>query len=123
MRLNFLTIIISMVVSVAIVSVIIGQFQLGVLAGLLVGLGGAKWIRLKKQEANDEIEYDERVNENIKQYSLQAFAISNLFLLVYLLISNQILKKDMINISYLVLYLSTTFILAFYIVPLIARKK
>ena len=123
MRLNFLTIIISVVVSIAIVSVITGDIQWGVLAGLLVGVGGAKWIRLKKQEASDEIEYDERVNENIKQYSLQAFAFSNLFLLVYLLISDQILKKDMINVNYLILYLSITFILAFYIVPSIARKK
>ncbi|MDW7617771.1 hypothetical protein ACIQZD_23290 [Peribacillus sp. NPDC096447] len=123
MPVNFLTILISVIVSFAIVSLITGQIQWGIVVGLLVGVGSAKWLRLKKQEAKDEIEYDERVNDNIKQYSLQTFSISNLTLLVYLLISDQILNTHSIKANYLIIYLTITFIVSFYIAPLIARKR
>lgn len=123
MPVNFLTILISVIVSFAIVSLITGQIQWGIVVGLLVGVGSAKWLRLKKQEAKDEIEYDERVNDNIKQYSLQIFSISNLTLLVYLLISDQILNAHSIKANYLIIYLTITFIVSFYIAPLIARKR
>ncbi|MBT2649777.1 hypothetical protein J7E52_24215 [Bacillus sp. ISL-34] len=123
MPVNFLTILISVIVSFAIVSLITGQIQWGIVVGLLVGVGSAKWLRLKKQEAKDEIEYDERVNDNIKQYSLQTFSISNLTLLVYLLISDQILNAHSIKANYLIIYLTITFIVSFYIAPLIARKR
>lgn len=119
MPVNFL----SVIVSFAIVSLITGQIQWGIVVGLLVGVGSAKWLRLKKQEAKDEIEYDERVNDNIKQYSLQTFSISNLTLLVYLLISDQILNAHSIKANYLIIYLTITFIVSFYIAPLIARKR
>ncbi|USL11063.1 hypothetical protein [Bacillus bombysepticus] len=123
MPVNFLTILISVIVCFAIISLITGQIQWGIVVGLLVGVGSAKWIRLKKQEAKDEIEYDERVNDNIKQYSLQTFSISNLTLLVYLLISDQILNAHSIKANYLIIYLTITFIVSFYIAPLIARKR
>ncbi|MBT2604498.1 hypothetical protein J7E55_15990 [Bacillus sp. ISL-53] len=123
MPVNFLTILISVILSFAIVSLITGQIQWGIVVGLLVGVGSAKWLRLKKQEAKDEIEYDERVNDNIKQYSLQTFSIFNLSLLVYLLISDQILNAHSIKANYLIIYLTITFIVSFYIAPLIARKR
>ncbi|MEW5592002.1 hypothetical protein ABGT24_00320 [Peribacillus frigoritolerans] len=123
MPVNFLTILISVILSFAIVSLITGQIQWGIVVGLLVGVGSAKWLRLKKQEAKDEIEYDERVNDNIKQYSLQTFSIFNLSLLVYLLISDQILNAHSIKANYLITYLTITFIVSFYIAPLIARKR
>ncbi|MEC0668452.1 hypothetical protein P8864_21665 [Priestia flexa] len=123
MQINFLTVLISIIVSVGIVSLVTGQIQWGILVGLLVGVGSAKWLRLKKQEAKDEIEYDERVNINIMQYSLQTFSISNLLLLVYLLISDQILNEQSVNVSHLTIYLIITLIVAFYVVPFIARKR
>ncbi|MCL9797450.1 hypothetical protein, partial [Frankia sp. AgKG'84/4] len=123
MQINFLTVLISIIVSVGIVSLVTGQIQWGILVGLLVGVGSAKWLRLKKQEAKDEIEYVERVNINIMQYSLQTFSISNLLLLVYLLISDQILNEQSVNVSHLTIYLIITLIVAFYVVPFIARKR
>lgn len=123
MQINFLTVLISTIVSVGIVSLVTGQIQWGILVGLLIGVGSAKWLRLKKQEAKDEIEYDERVNINIMQYSLQTFSISNLLLLVYLLISDQILNEQSVNVSHLTIYLIITLIVAFYVVPFIARKR
>ncbi|WP_154663565.1 hypothetical protein [Neobacillus dielmonensis] len=123
MQVNFLTIIISMIVSFAILSLLTSQNEWGILAGLAVGVSGFKWLRIKKQETDDEIEYDERVNLNIKQYSFQTFSIANLLLLVYLLISQQVFKIHSINANYLIIYLSITFIAAFYIVPLIAKRR
>lgn len=123
MQLNLFKVIIGMILGFAIVLAVTGEIQWGVLASLFIGVAGFKWIRIKKQEANDEIEFDERVNNNIKKYSFQAFSICNLLLLVYLLFSSQILKADQISVNYLILYLSTTFVLAFYIVPILASKK
>ncbi|WP_251552521.1 hypothetical protein [Neobacillus muris] len=123
MHVNVFTIFISMIVCLAIVALLSGSAQWGILAALVAGVGSFKWLRIKKQEAADELEYDERVNQNIKAYSFQTFSIANLLLLVYLLISWQILKVQTVNANYLILYLSITFIAAFYIVPFIARKK
>ncbi|MFT4415166.1 hypothetical protein ACLM5H_14990 [Fredinandcohnia humi] len=123
MKVNFFTILISSIVSFAIITLVTGQIRLGIIVGLLIGVGIAKWLRVKKQEVNDEIEFDERVNNNIKHYSLQTFSISNFLLLVYLLISDQILHKQLVELHYLIFYLSITFIIAFYIVPLIARNR
>ncbi len=123
MQVNYLTVVISMIVSFAILSLLTGQTQWGILAGLAVGVAGFKWLRIKKQKFSEEIEYDERVNQNIKQYSFQTFSIANLLLLVYLLISDQLLKTQYINANYLIFYLSITFIAAFYIVPFIAKRR
>lgn len=96
---------------------------MGIIVGLLIGVGNAKWLRLKQQEAKDEIEYDERVNNNIKQVSLQIFSFLNLVLLIFLLISDQILNEPLVKANYLIIYLSITFLIAFYIVPIIASKR
>ncbi|AQX55201.1 hypothetical protein BC359_13435 [Priestia flexa] len=123
MQVNFLTSIIGSVVGFGIVYLITGQIQWGIIVGLLIGVGSAKWFRVKKQEASDEIEYDERVNNNIKNASLQTFSILNLMLFVYLLFSEQILNEHSIKTGHLLIYLAITFILSYYIVPLIVRRK
>jgi hypothetical protein len=122
MQVLFLKIITSVIVSIAIVSLLSGQWQLGIIAGLAVGVGSAKWIRVKRQDVKNEIEYDERINANIREYSFQTFSISNLLLLVYLIVSDQILNVHSVKASYLIIYLALTFIVAYYIVPLLARK-
>lgn len=122
MQVQILKVLISAIVVFSIVSLLSGQLQWGILAGLVVGVGSAKWFRMKRQEANDEIEYDERINANIKEYSFQTFSISNLLLLVYLIVSDLILNEHLVKASYLVIYVSITFIVAFYIVPLLARR-
>lgn len=123
MQVNFLTNIISSVVGFGIVYLITGQIQWGIIVGLLIGIGSAKWLRVKKQESSDEVEYDERVNINIKQASLQTFSISNLLLFVYLLFSEQILNEYTIKTGYLLIYLIITFILSYYLIPIIVKKK
>lgn len=123
MHVHFFKIIIGVIVSFAIVNLLTGQLQLGIIAGLAVGVGSAKWIRIRKQEARDEVEYDERINANIREFSFQTFSISNLLLLVYLLVSDLILNEHMIKASYLITYVAITFIVAFYIIPLLARKR
>jgi len=123
MRVSFLTIVISAIFGFGIVLAITGRMEWGILTGLLIGVGGAKWLRIKKQEENDEIEFDERVNDNIRQYSLQTFSISNLLLFVYLLLSYQIWNAELVKVSYILIYLAVTFYIAFYIVPFIARKR
>ncbi|MBS4190298.1 hypothetical protein KHA94_08785 [Bacillus sp. FJAT-49705] len=123
MQVNLMTIIIGVIASFGIVSILTGQIHWGIIAGLLVGVGGAKWIRVEKQKASDEIEYDERVNNNIKQVSFQTFSISNLLLLIYLLISDQILNESLVKANYLIIYISITYLIAFYILPIIVRKR
>ncbi|MCM3765190.1 hypothetical protein [Neobacillus niacini] len=122
MQVQILKVLISTIVVFSIVSLLSGHLQWGIFAGLVVGVGSAKWFRLKRQEANDEIEYDERINANIKEYSFHTFSISNLLLLVYLIASDLILNEHLVKASYLVIYVSITFIVAFYIVPLLARR-
>jgi hypothetical protein len=122
MQVHFLKIITSVIVSSAIVSLLSGQWQLGIIAGLAVGVGSAKWIRVKRKDVKNEIEYDERINANIREYSFQTFSISNLLLLVYLIISDQIINVHSVKASYLIIYLALTFIVAYYIVPLLARR-
>lgn len=122
MQVHFLKIITSVIVSSAIVSLLSGQWQLGIIAGLAVGVGSAKWIRVKRQDVKNEIEYDERINANIREYSFQTFSISTLLLLVYLIVSDQILNVHSVKASYLIIYLALTFIVVYYIVPLLARR-
>lgn len=123
MAFNFSTLFINIVVSFSLGYVLTGHIQVGTLAALIVGVAGWKWIRVKKKETIEEFEYDERVNKNIQNYSFQTFSIANLLLLVYLLVSNLILKVQLFNLNYLIIYLSMTFYFAFYIIPVIAKRR
>lgn len=123
MQLNLLTIFISSVVGYGLVYLITDHIQSAVIVGLLIGVGSAKWKRVKKQEADDEIAYDERVNINIKHTSFQIFSISYLLLIIYLIVAGQIFDKYTIKINYLLIYLTVTLIISYYIVPIIERKK
>lgn len=122
-QINYFSILIGVIISFGMVSLVTGNWQWGIFAGLVVGVGGAKWVRVKKQESNDEIEYDERVVSNIKKAAWQTFSFSNLLLLIYLLISEQLLNQHYIKANHLIIYLMITFFLAFFIVPSIVRKK
>lgn len=100
-----------------------GEVKWGLFFALIIGVGGAKWIRIQKEDAKNEIEYDERVNQNIKNVSLQVFSFSNLCLLVYLLFSQLVLNQQEIAVNGIILYISFTFLLTFYIVPFVVRKR
>lgn len=63
MKVNLMTITTGAIMSYGIISLLTAQIHWGVLGGILVMVGGAKWIRLAKQKENDEIEYDETFKE------------------------------------------------------------
>jgi hypothetical protein len=91
--------------------------------GRIDGGWGKKWLRVRRQESQDEIEYDERVIMNVKQVTVPTFAFANLFLLVYLIVADQLLHQPIVKATYLILYMSATFFITFFIVPAIVRKK
>ncbi|MGX6444354.1 hypothetical protein ACWM35_14190 [Neobacillus sp. K501] len=122
-QLNYFSILVGAMISFGMVSLVTGNWQSGILAGLVVGVGGAKWVRVKKHESNDEIEYDERVISNIKKSTWQTFSYSNLLLFCYLLISELLLNQHYIKANHLILYLTITYFLAFFIVPSIVKKN
>lgn len=123
MKVNYLTIIIFSVLSLGIIYLITQSIRWGIIAGLMVLVTSGKWWRVKKRDVSDEVEYDERVINNMKKASFQTFSICNLILFIYLLISEQILNEYTIQTSYLLIYLSITFILSYYIVPEIVKRK
>ncbi|MFE7062135.1 hypothetical protein ACFVAD_08280 [Sutcliffiella sp. NPDC057660] len=123
MSISWMKMMISIVAGIGIVTVLTGGYQWGIFAGVIVGVGSVKWLRLKKQEENEEIVYDERVNNVIKKLSFQTLAISNCLLLLYFLLSNEILQTPLINTNFLILYLSLTLFISFYLIPFIARKN
>lgn len=122
-QINYFLILIGAIICFGMVSLVTGNWEWGILVGLVVGVGGTKWVRVKKHESNDEIDYDERVISNIKKATWQTFSFSNLLLLIYLLISDLLLNQHYVKASYLILYLTITFFLAFFIVPSIVRKN
>ncbi|SNX70677.1 hypothetical protein SAMN05877753_104242 [Bacillus oleivorans] len=73
MQINLFTIIIASLSIFGIVHLLTGDLQWGILAALAIGVAGLKWIRVKKKETNDEIEYDERVNHNINYVQFRFF--------------------------------------------------
>ncbi|WHY72943.1 DUF2178 domain-containing protein [Fictibacillus enclensis] len=123
MQVNAMTVIIGAIVGLGVITLLTGQFQWGFLTAVLILTAGLKWLRIEKQKTKDEIEYDERINDNIKQTSLQIFSFSNLLLFIYLLVVHQLLNKRMIQVDSLMIYLGITLLIAFYLVPLIARKR
>jgi hypothetical protein len=123
MQVNYFTILVGSLITFGIISMVTGEIRWGVLAALLIGVGALKWVRVKKQEANEEIEYDERVISNVRKVSLQTFSFANLFLLIVLFISDQFLNQHLIKANYLIFYLIITFFLAFFIVPSIVKNK
>ncbi len=123
MQINLLTIIIASISIFGIVYLLTGDLQWGILAALAISVAGFKWIRMKRKEANDEIEYDERVNLNIKRCTIQIFSVANLLLLLYLLIAELILERQTIPVNYLIFYLGATFYIAYFIGPAIVKRK
>lgn len=113
----------SVVASFCIGWLLTGEIKWGLFFALIIGVGGAKYIRIQKHEAKNEIEYDERVNQNIRIVTLQVFSFSNLVLLVYLLFSMLVLEVLEVPVKGILIYLTVTFFFAFYIVPFIVRKR
>jgi magnesium-transporting ATPase (P-type) len=95
----------------------------GFTAGLIVFIIGFKYVRIQKKKENDEVEFDERVHDNLKTFSFQSFAFSQLLLLLYLLTSQMIFNIQDVQINYLILYLCATFFISFYIGPVFVKRR
>jgi|TARA_B100000809_G_scaffold266564_2_gene329932 uncharacterized membrane protein len=102
---------------------ITNQLHWAAVIGLIFIVGGLKWTRVKKNEKDDEIEYDDRVSYNIQRASLQTFSISIILLFIYLLFSEIAFDHSDIVIDYLLIYLVVTLALAYYIVPTIVKRR
>lgn len=70
----------------------------------------------------DEVEFDERVNTNIRYWSFGFLVITNALLMVYLILVSQSLLIDWITVDFLMIYLSVSLLIALYIVPSIAKR-
>ncbi|MGN7177029.1 hypothetical protein BK139_10410 [Paenibacillus sp. FSL R5-0490] len=123
MNVNSWTICLGAFLAFLAITLMTDNIQWGFVAGLSISVGGFKWLRIKRKEAKEELEYDERVNLNILQCSLYVYSGALVLLLSYLIISSQILNNISINIELLIWYLVITLFLGFYIVPVIIKRR
>ncbi|QPA32331.1 hypothetical protein [Thermaerobacillus caldiproteolyticus] len=115
---------ISFLISFGILSLAVREIQwLSFLAALL-GYGISRLLKARKKKlSGEEIEYDERVNDNIRTLILMTFLCSNFLLLLYLVINDCVLHKSFIKINYLTLYIIATFFIGLFIMPTIAKRR
>ncbi|WP_199425863.1 hypothetical protein [Thermaerobacillus caldiproteolyticus] len=115
---------ISFLISFGILSLAVREIQwLSFLAALL-GYGISRLLKARKKKlSREEIEYDERVNDNIRTLILMTFLCSNFLLLLYLVINDCVLHKSFIKINYLTLYIIATFFIGLFIMPTIAKRR
>ncbi|MDM5227590.1 hypothetical protein QUF73_15520 [Cytobacillus sp. NJ13] len=123
MKVNSWTVCLGAFLAFLAITLMTDNIKWGFITGLTISVGGFKWIRIKRKEAKEELEYDERVNLNILQSSLYVYSGSLVLLLSYLIVSSQILNNISINIELLTLYLAITLFLGFYIVPSIIKRR
>lgn len=123
MKVNSWTICLGAFLAFLAITLITDNIQWGFVAGLFIIIGGFKWLRIKRKEAKEELEYDERVNLNIMQCSLYVYSGALVLLLSYLIVSSQILNNIMIDIKLLTWYLALTLFIGFYIVPAIIKRR
>ena len=123
MNVNSWTICLGAFLAFLAITLMTDNIQWGFVAGLSISVGAFKWLRIKRKEAKEELEYDERVNLNILQCSLYVYSGALVLLLSYLIISSQILNNISINIELLIWYLVITLFLGFYIVPVIIKRR
>ncbi|RYG71961.1 hypothetical protein EU245_12110 [Lentibacillus lipolyticus] len=112
---------VSGIILVLILSIILEELQWGPLVGLLVGIAISEYYR--EREGTDDVEVDERVQTNIGKFMIFTFSLSNLLLLIYLFVSEFVLKQEILPSIYLILYLLITFFIAFFVGPYFLKRK
>lgn len=90
------------------------------LAVLLLTVVFAKYKRSKMNKK--EVEYDERVNVNIRYWSFGFIVVMNALLIVYFLLVSQSIIGEWLTIEHLIIYLTVTLLAALYVIPAIAKK-
>ncbi|WP_019242819.1 MULTISPECIES: hypothetical protein [Bacillus] len=76
----------------------------------------------RRQLDLEDIEYDERVNINIRYWSFGFLVIMNSLLICYLILVSQFDMTAWFTLDYMMLYLILSLLIAFYIIPSIAKK-
>lgn len=76
----------------------------------------------RKQQVKKEVEYDERIEANITKWSLKTLYFLNSLLMVLLLIDQAQLFSLTLNRSFVLIYLAVSFVISFYIIPMINKK-
>lgn len=76
----------------------------------------------RSKQPSDEVEYDERVNTNIRFWSFGFLAITNVLLIVYLLLVSQSFISEWMTIENMMIYLSMSLLVSFYIIPSVVKK-
>ncbi|GAB4074593.1 hypothetical protein GCM10028778_20960 [Barrientosiimonas marina] len=113
---------ISGVIAATILSIILKEIQWGPLVGIILGVYISEYYREK--EGTEEIETDERVNNNIKQFMIFIFSLSYTLLIIYLLMGKYVVKQGVaIEPLFLILYLLCTLFIAFFIGPYFIKRK
>lgn len=90
------------------------------LAILAVCMFIAKYKRTHNQ--SDGVQYDERVNTNIRYWSFGFLAVTNAVLIIYLLLVSQSLITEWLTTDYMLIYLASTLLISFYVIPSVAKK-
>ncbi|MCQ6562812.1 hypothetical protein [Paenibacillus mendelii] len=90
------------------------------LAVLVLSVILAKFKRNKFE--TDEVEYDERVNINIRYWSFGFLVVTNAILIMYFMLVSQSMINEWMTADYVMIYLSATMLIALYVIPSIARK-
>ena len=90
------------------------------LAVLILSVVIAKYKR--SMLVSEEVEYDDRVNTNIRYWSFGFLVTMNALLIVYLMLVSRSVINELISTDYMMIYLSVTLLIALYVVPSIAKR-
>ncbi len=90
------------------------------LAVLVLSVVIAKYKRSKW--VTEEVEYDERVNRNIRYWSFGFLVVMNALLIVCLMLESQSIISGWLTIEYIMIYLLVSLLIALYVVPSITKK-
>ncbi|AST00369.1 MULTISPECIES: hypothetical protein [Geobacillus] len=123
---DFLFLLIGFMIAAVLLTLIRGEMQWPILIGGLIGVVGAELIRRlrsKGQQEDSEVEYDERINDYMKTWIINLMGISHLLLLIALIVIQSVFKQPAVKVEYVILYLLVTLIVAFFLIPSVARRK
>ena len=76
----------------------------------------------RNQLSEQEVEYDERIEANITKWSLKTLYFLNSLLIVLLLIDQSQQLALSIDPVFLILFLSASLVIPFYLIPVIMKK-
>jgi|GEM_PF-6731318 len=97
-----------------------GPMKWTLLVILALCMLAAKYKRVNGGSA--EVEYDDRVNVNIRYWSFGFLTAANAILLIYLLLVSQALIGEWLTGDYLIVYLAGAMLISLYVIPSIAKR-